>query len=182
MGDDVTVRLRDLDVTGWALLAVGGWTLFHALSVTTAVLFGAGGSPGVALLLAVLGAAALWVVDHSARPEVAGHCLTCGTPVEVNSGTDSNDMAITVPRAGAPERIGEEPLSIVRSRDYDQATFCSPTCAETYWDAQPTPTHGTVRVGQARAERTWTSDDGVVTDGGDDADARAVEVSEVIDR
>jgi hypothetical protein len=168
------VRLRDLDATGWALLLVGSWALFQAATLTTDALYGPGGDLGVAALLATLAAASLWVVDHIARPELAGACDHCGAPIEVNTGTAGDDMALTVPRAGPPDRLGEGALSVVRSRDTEEFVACSPTCAQAVWDRQPTPTRRATVVDDPPERPAEPGP--AAADGGDADEALDVEV------
>lgn len=175
------VRLRDLDPTGWALLVAGSWALFYAITTTASILVGDGGAWTAVIISGAVGALFLWIVDHIARPELVGTCDHCGTPIEINTGTEGADMALTVPRAGSPERVGEDALSVVRSRNYEESVACCPACAQAIWDRNPTPTHPATSVEGGRdshgAERSWTGEEGVVADGGDNTG----NVVEVID-
>jgi hypothetical protein len=135
-----TIRLRDLDVTGWLFVLAAGVSFFLAYLEATAAITGSG-SLATTLLFGLFGLACLLFADNIARPSVDDRCNHCQTEIRVNSGTDSHDVAVKVEFAGAPDRAGVGPFSVVTARDELERTYCSAECARA--DLGPLHDHGT---------------------------------------
>jgi len=123
-----TIRIRDLDVTGWLFVTSAAGSMFLAGLEGLAVVTG-DGSLATAMLFGTFGIFSLAVADHIARPEIDDRCGNCGDRVRVNSGRDAYDVGVRVRFAGSPERSGYGPLSVVKSRDTLERTYCSAKCA-----------------------------------------------------
>lgn len=143
-----TIRVRDLDVTGWLFVGAAAGSVFLAGLEGLAVVTG-DGSLATAMLFGTFGIFSLAVADHIARPEIDDRCGNCGDRVRVNSGRGAHDVGVRVQFAGTPERSGYGPLSVVTSRDTLKRTYCSAKCAHADL--------GDLRDGQPGAAPMYTS-------------------------
>lgn len=124
--------LDDLDVLDWVFVAFGvialGWGV-----VTWGATALAGDPFADAANLVIAGFVALlmaFFAYESATPEVDARCVTCGTPVRVDSANALDEYAVTVKTATEPRRIAIGPVSVVATRNTPEFIYCSPGCAE----------------------------------------------------